>query len=230
MKKTFSLMAAAGAMFVASAASADFAGVSVEQVSNPDWVANGYAGFTTYRVYVNFTSDADMMTSVFGAPGLPLSMNSSDGSFYNSSGPGLASNFAPDDFTAPPFNLWDNQWDTYVSLDATMASGNVTSYAPSGAAIGADTSDLAGNFTLTNHSWFVTPDDQDSSGQGIAGSDMRVMIAQLTVAEGEDVFGTINIALRDGTQLTGLEFTSIPAPGALALLGLAGLASRRRRA
>ena len=29
--------------------------------------------------------------------------------------------------------------------------------------------------------------------------------------------------------LTGINFTEVPAPGALALLGLAGIASRRRR-
>ena len=50
------------------------------------------------------------------------------------------------------------------------------------------------------------------------------------VAAGSDVVGgPVTIGLTSGFTATG-EFTVTPAPGALALLGLAGLAGRRKRA
>ena len=55
-----------------------------------------------------------------------------------------------------------------------------------------------------------------------------MLLAQFTVAAGEGVSGTMNLLLRDGSQLEGLSYAT-PAPGAVALLGLAGLVGSRRR-
>ena len=57
---------------------------------------------------------------------------------------------------------------------------------------------------------------------------LGVMLAQFTVATGDAIFGEINLLLGDSTEVRGLIFAT-PAPGALALLGLAGLAGTRRR-
>ena len=59
-----------------------------------------------------------------------------------------------------------------------------------------------------------------------------ILIAQLTVAAGEDItFGGTASFNGDGGALTFAEFsvTTVPAPGALALLGLAGLGRRREQ-
>jgi len=53
-------------------------------------------------------------------------------------------------------------------------------------------------------------------------------------ASGSSVYGVLNIQGKDSMgetwNVTGQEFSfAVPAPGAIALLGLAGIASRRRR-
>ena len=62
----------------------------------------------------------------------------------------------------------------------------------------------------------------------------RVLVAQFNVANGEHIRGFANIqwgiaGLLGGGITNDVFFTSIPAPGTLALLGLAGLVGVRRR-
>ena len=62
----------------------------------------------------------------------------------------------------------------------------------------------------------------------------RVLVGQFNVADGEHIQGFANIqwgiaGVQGGGFVTDVFFTSIPTPGALALLGLAGLAGVRRR-
>jgi hypothetical protein len=75
-------------------------------------------------------------------------------------------------------------------------------------------------------SWFATPDDAQV--YEIGG---RVLIGQFTL-NGGDLEGIVNLQGKnaDGTNWTVLgQDIALPAPGALALLGLAGVATRRRR-
>ena len=68
-------------------------------------------------------------------------------------------------------------------------------------------------------------------GSGAFDSGSGILIAQLTVASGEDVtFGGTASFNSDTGDLSFGEFsvTTVPAPGALALIGLAGLGRRRR--
>ncbi|MHC4993374.1 MAG: PEP-CTERM sorting domain-containing protein, partial [Planctomycetota bacterium] len=84
---------------------------------------------------------------------------------------------------------------------------------------------------LDDGSWFRTPDDPAT----IIGDDGRIIIGQFTIPAGARLDGIVRIAgFFDGdpTDLIGQTFnfsTAVPAPGALALLGLAGLAGGRRR-
>ena len=89
-----------------------------------------------------------------------------------------------------------------------------------------------GDISTDNGSWFATPDDI----QGTAGADLRVMVGQFTLLGTDStVSGVLNLQGKQGDfetfQARGQEFSfsMIPAPSALALLGLAGIASRRRR-
>ena len=87
---------------------------------------------------------------------------------------------------------------------------------------------IAAMTVLEKAGWFVTPDDDQSRAREKPDGGLGVLLAQFTVGIDEGVFGTMNLLLRDGQQLEGLAYAS-PAPGALALLGLAGLAGTRRR-
>ena len=88
-----------------------------------------------------------------------------------------------------------------------------------------------GGLTTDNGSWFVTPDD--AQGAAVGG---EVIIGQFTVAGGSGVvaddFISATVSVQGtvgGSLYNGVGLNAIPAPGALALLGVAGLVSRRRR-
>ena len=100
--------------------------------------------------------------------------------------------------------------------------------------IGIDFSDFeaGGSIASDNGSWFATPDDP----QVLAGADLRVMVGQFTMyGLDSNVSGILNLQGKSGDFVTfqargqAFDFSMIPAPGALALLGLAGFVSRRRR-
>jgi MYXO-CTERM domain-containing protein len=76
-------------------------------------------------------------------------------------------------------------------------------------------------------------------GTGASAATRGIWVAHLVVAGNNKVIGTdftfgafasIKDGVTGGTTQAGSSFVAIPAPGALALLGVAGLASRRRRA
>ena len=93
--------------------------------------------------------------------------------------------------------------------------------------------EAGGDISTDNGTWFATPDDA----QVLAGADLRVMMGQFTMfGTDSSISGLINIQGKAGDfetfQETGIAFDysmAVPAPGALALLGLAGVVSRRRR-
>jgi MYXO-CTERM domain-containing protein len=91
--------------------------------------------------------------------------------------------------------------------------------------------DAGGNISTDNGSWYSTPDQPN-----VLAVDGRVLIMQLTVADDDHAYGVVSIQGKDADASTnwnedGLAFdtSAIPAPGAIALLGLAGFAARRRR-
>ena len=90
----------------------------------------------------------------------------------------------------------------------------------------------AGSLLTDNGSWFVTPDD--IQGQEVAG---RVLLGQFSVIDGSGVLTDDMAAMMvnvqgkdaDGNTWNLIGGNALPAPGALALLGLAGVTARRRR-
>ena len=217
--KMKALCALGATLAAATAANAAYTGLSYEAVADANWTANGFTGLTAWRIYANFSDPADMLIAVFGSPANPMTITSTDGLFHNDGT--FDSLTAPVDYTGSPFFLWSNQWDTYVTIGTTDNAGDATGLTPNFAA---EVGDLAGDFTTDNASWYITPVDP----QGIAGADGRVLLAQFVVAEGQNVEGWIS--LQDGSGAQHLDqYFYTPAPGALALLGLAGLAGYRRR-
>lgn len=237
--KTFALASLAGSFMVAGSASAAFMGLVTELVEGEElagWVEDGYDAsmYDTYRVYAQFDGAGIDVTAVGDAAndGMTFTTNSldSEGSlggagFFNSSfGSDLPPN--PNFIEVAP----DLQWDTFITIGENPAQGSggvpVTAGAPG---FSEQVGGLTGDFTLEDTGWFVSafPDFASS------GEDGRVLIAQFTVNEGEHVCGenwrissvTDGVLSDDFADFYGC----IPAPGALALIGLAGVATRRRR-
>ena len=212
-----------GAFALATAATAGVTGISIDSLGD---TGNG----VTYQVFVDMTDDT-RIDAVFGNSQGTLSIGLADASmsFYqNLYGSALSTGNNPMFYPLAP----SLQYDSFVTIGALDASGN-----PYGSNnlldIGIDFSgfEAGGGIETDNGSWFVTP--ADDQGNPIDG---RVLIGQFTVVGGSgdgyaDLTGLLNIqgsdANGDTFQNYGLNW--IPAPGALALLGIAGVAGRRRR-
>jgi len=217
--KTLSLTIVAGSL-LATTATADYTGLSYDIVADAD-IANSW----TARIYANF--DGGRLDAVFGNMDNDLSIGSTGGFYQNSLG-GATSTAINSAFFALAPSL---EWDSYVTIGALHSDG----YPYGNNAlldIGIDWTDFeaGGAINSDNGTWFVTPDDA----QG-APLDGRVLVGQFTMmGTDSSVFGVLNLQGKDSAgetfQATGQAFSfSLPAPGALALLGLAGVASRRRR-
>jgi len=219
------------AIALAGVATAGFNGMAFEAVDNE---GNG-AGGDTYRIYAMMDM-GDRLDAVAGNSEQNLSLTTT-GTFYQNASGGatsLAINSAFFDFVP------SLEWDSYVTIGALYSNGepfdsnNMND-------VGMDWSNFetGGDLEANNGTWFVTPDQ--AQGEAIAhaglGGDYGVLIAQVTVMDGGEIAGTFSGLLQGKTAagdtwqegVNGFEYGAVPAPGALALLGLAGLAGRRRR-
>jgi len=223
-----------------------YSGLSTELYSTV--TADG-ASRSVWRVYANFNNPNDALYSVYGSPTLGAlviesrnSTNTGAGSaFYN---PALGTNHAPS--LASIGGNPNVAWDTFATIGVAVSDqapfGDQTSFSPG-------FPNIAGtSVTSTNAAWYVTPTmdedgnpgtpaiDNPQAQAGFAGDgDLlnRVLLLQLTVNAGDNVRGTANLVVFNaagGAQqiLSQQTFSSIPAPGALGLLALAGLRRRRR--
>ena len=253
-KRWFMGAAAAFSLAASTASSlADYTGLAVELHTT---VQIDGQPFSVFRVYANFDNPGDRLVAGFGSPNYGPSIiqtrNADDTDFgdplYNSPFNGI---------TAPNQELINlnprNQWDTYVTLGVNIADqspyGDMTFLTPGFVGLSGN------NFSMANAAWYTFPTfDHDNNAstpdipppQSVAGWDgdgdsaLRVMLLQLTVPQGNNVRGLLNIDIfpplgGGGGQVVQHEpfqsFNSytIPGPTALGLLGLAALCARRRR-
>ena len=207
------LTAGIGSLVLAGTASAGFSGLDIETVEN------GVAGYTTYRIHALVSGELD---AVYGNAENTLSVSSGAG-FWNGTGTGASAMDNPEAFWAIyPSMEFDSQ--VTIGMASNLSAGTMYN-------IGIDFAmfNAGGNFSTNNGSWYSTPDQPNV--QAVGG---RVLIMQLTVADDDHAFGVVNMQGKeegggDNWTANGVNFDTLPAPGALALLGLAGLAARRRR-
>lgn len=190
--------------------------------------AGAVAGTYTVRVYADMDS-GDRLDAVYGNSENQINVSYLDGaSAYQDALGGATSQSINDAYFAFAPSM---EWDSYVTIGNLYSGDNAlqnigmdwTSWDPDG-----------GDLYSANGTWFVTP--ADAQGEAVGG---RVLVAQFTTYAGS---GEYDIAFSAGFQgkdssgetwqaghtvmITG---EAVPAPGAIALLGLAGLAGRRRR-
>jgi MYXO-CTERM domain-containing protein len=177
----------------------------------------------TYRMYVNLDAGA-RVDAIFGNGAGDLSIGTNGMSFYQNGLGGATSQSINSAFFPLAPSL---EWDTYVTIGALYSNDNAL------LDIGIDWAsfEAGGSLETNNGSWFVTP--ADAQGAEVGG---MVLIGQFTVVGGTgdavaDLLGQVNIQGKDadGNTFQEIGATWVPAPGAMALLGLAGLVGRRRR-
>ncbi len=212
MRATITL-GALGAIALAGAAQATpFQGFSFESMGDM-----GYG--ETVRMYVDLDAGS-RIDAVFGNSVGNLSIEVDGGSFYQNALGGPTSQSINSAFFPLAPSL---EWDSYVTVGELYAG-------PTNALmdIGIDWASFesGGELATDNGSWFCTP--VDPQGEEVGG---RVLIGQFTLIGGTDLIGQISLQGKDadGNTWQELGVTWVPAPGAMALLGLAGLAGRRRR-
>ncbi len=209
------LTAGVGSLVLAGTATADFQSLTLEEVDNGGLVAG-----TTYDLYANVDAGG-RVDAVYGDGTNLLSIGVNGGNFVQNAFGGNTSM----DINAAFLPLFPSlAYDSFVTIGLTNSTGNALNN------IGIDFAGFGAGGTLStdNGTWFVTPDDAQGNESG-----GRVLLGRFTI-DGGNLEGSVNLQGRDagGTvwNADGISFGAvIPAPSALALLGLAGLASRRRR-
>ncbi len=196
-----------GTLLMSTIAAGDLQGVSIDSLDT------GFGGLTTYRVYVDVDS-GNQVDAIFGDTDNPLAIRSSTTFYQNQFG-----------LYSPPaealFGFFPSlEFDSFVSI------GLLTDTDDAMLDIGIDWTDFesnGGDIYTNNGTWFATPDDAQ-----VMEVEGRVLIGQFTT-DG-NITGEINI-LGKNADLTSWQYTNIalPAPGALAILGLAGYLGVRRR-
>jgi hypothetical protein len=202
----------AGTLLLSSVASADLQGVSMDSMDS------GFDGLTTYRLYLDVDS-GDQVDAIFGSADDPLWISPTSGSFYQHE---LGSHRPPSEALFGFFSSLE--YDSFVTIgllndtdDAMLDIGiDWTDFESNGGSIEAD-----------NGTWFATPEDSQ-----VFEVDGRVLIAQFTTEDlnSSEKFGEINV-LGKNADLTSWQYLNVPlpAPGAIAILGIAGYFVIRRR-
>ena len=208
----------AAALIVSGSAFADFNGASIT-------VESAVAGYDTYKVFLNFTSPADKLLAVNGdIDGGYSALSYNGGELYNALFSGVLADDIGDYAAFPGM-----EGDSYVTIggqpDTSFSPGFL---ADNSEGVGPGAHVIRGSsFTWENNGGYFDSDP----GSGAFDTGSGILIAQLTVASGEDItFGGTASFNSSAGQLSFASFsaTTVPAPGALALLGLAGLGRRRR--
>ena len=201
---------------IATIASASpYQGMTLESVDNGGNIAGD-----TYHLYVHLDAGA-RVDAVYGNASHTLDISVDGGSFVQSPYGGATSM----DINSAFFPFFASlQWDSFVTIGLTdNGNGNALNN------IGIDWTgfESGGALVTDNGSWFVTPDDAQGAENG-----GRVLIGQFTITAGSSLSADSRVSLQ-GKDANGDTWNAVgvwvPAPGALALLGVAGLAGRRRR-
>ena len=192
---------------IAASASAEFTGFTVENMGN-------IGGRDVYQVYANFSAPTDILLNALKHN---VTSGSMSGVLHNDFGGGSWN---------PTLTLLPDQVanDSFVTISGLAGVSAQTNLDPS---FGTG----AGTAIPANAGWF----NSNPASNIVVGSSLRIMIMQVALAAGNAGYtAALEVGYKESASATQPLFGSgtytIPAPGALALLGAAGLMGRRRRA
>jgi len=227
--RTLSCLAGISApLILAGSANAGFVGISVVKKAGAEQF-----GLTTINIYAIFDRPGeDIMQAVAGTPGQTLTIEAVGGTFWQDP---LGTNKAP---TQAFVNIFPSlAYDSFVTIGVKTsgAGGSGGVNVPDQLTLTPTfPGDISGSvFQLTNDSWAVTPANAQSNpfDPTYANGDGTVLIGQFSSADTDTFSGTMKLQyVSNGVVVQSVEsFFHVPAPGALALLGTAGLIGARRR-
>lgn len=173
------LLLFAGALCAFAGAQAQFTGFSVELVQEHTGDIPVIDGHTTYRVYADFTSSTDVVSALFGDAASPLSLTSETGFYQSLAGGDFGTAINAGVFGIIPELEFDS-WLTIGAENSSQAQSGISQVGMTAALAQFNNGgDLVLN-TPNGGSWFVTFGNSNA----IAGDDLRVLVAQLTVEGG----------------------------------------------
>lgn len=216
--KSINLVGSVGILVAAGVAStmacaSPYLGIVAELTDNGGTIAGD-----TYRLYTELEAGA-RVDAVYGNGSNQLLIDVEGGSFVQSPYGGATSMDNNSAFWALFPSL---EFESFVTIGLLSNANNALNN------VGIDWSsfEAGGPLTTDNGTWFVTP--SDIQGQEVGG---RVLLGQFTVTAGASLVGQVSMQGKDASGVTwqANSVSWVPAPGALALLTLAGLAGPRRR-
>ncbi|MEY3142488.1 MAG: hypothetical protein RLY21_981 [Planctomycetota bacterium] len=235
------IVAAVAGLAVSSMASAVFTNYVVTSTNT----SNSGQNLTVYTVWARFNGPTDTVLNAFNMAAVG---GSSLTGFWHKDLDSLSSGVLTQSGGTWSPTLTGNAtanrpFDSYLTIGGIAAGANTTNADPSwnsgGSGAGAGDSrgwnrpDLPNNGTI---GWF---NSSPPNLQGRVGSPNNtatdVRIGQFVLSQGDSAARTytLTVGYNNGVAGSAVQFAtgnfSLPAPGALALLGLAGLAGRRRR-
>ena len=213
---------------------ASIAGVSSATFTSYSAVSGGSSGgLTKYSVYANFNGATDTALNFFHI----------NNEANNSAFTGFWHNDALSGGLSQTIGTWNptfapGAFDSYVMVGGGtgFASGNSSNADPSFGASGFNTAQMpfpSPNNHAIGPGWF---NSNPPNLQGRVNASGQVLLGQFVLASSTNMVLFMKVGYNNGIAGSAVQFGEgtfmfgIPAPGAVALLGLAGLAGRRRRA
>jgi len=208
--RILALLCAGVSLGLTSTAPAAFVGVEAVQV------ANDY-NILTYDIFAHFDGGApgNLLFAVTGTSDSPLEIGVHCGTF-------LQHEFGGDRAPSPLFeSMPELEFDTFVTIGRAVSIADNTMLAPGWPGFGPDV------LAMDNSGWFVAP-FQPQSFPGVNGG---VLLARLSTLNGHGFYGTMVVnGVSDNLPFDAVvTFDTLPGPGSLALLAVAGCLQRRRR-
>lgn len=226
------IAAAVAGLVVSSMASAAFTGYQVTSTN----VTNSGQNLTVYTLWATFNGPTDTVLNAFNLAAVGGSSLTGfwhkDNADYNSGV--LSQSFGTWNPSQTGSISLNRPFDSYLTIGGLASGTNSSNADPSWPAPQSWTrADLPGNGVI---GWFNSnpPNLQGRVGQA-GNTATQVRLGQFVLSQGDNSARTysLTIGFNDGVPGTAVQFGngsfSLPAPGAMALLGLAGLAGRRRR-